>query len=63
MFLHLKVFVVTILFIYSFTKKRDIAINKKKEALLRDDVSLYRLEEDTLGYVLFIIRESTDKLS
>jgi hypothetical protein len=43
-------------------KKRDIAINKKKEALLRDEVSIYRLEENTLDYVLFIIRELTDKL-
>ena len=25
-------------------KKRDIAINKKKEALLKDEVSIYRLE-------------------
>jgi hypothetical protein len=37
-------------------EKRDIAINKKKEALLRDEVSIYRLEENTLDYVLFIIR-------
>ena len=40
-------------------KKRDIAINKKKEALLRDEVSVYRLEENTLDYVLFIICELT----
>ena len=33
-------------------KKRDIAINKKKEALLRDEVSVYRLEENTLDYIL-----------
>ena len=37
-------------------KKRDIAINKKKKALLRDEVSIYRLEENTVDYVLFIIR-------
>jgi hypothetical protein len=43
-------------------KKRDIAINKKKKALLRDEVSFYRLEENTLDYVLFIIRECTGKL-
>ena len=43
-------------------KKRDIVINKKKEALLRDEVSIYRLEENTLDYVLFIIREVTGKL-
>ncbi len=42
-------------------KKRDIAINKKKEALLRDEVSVYRLEENTLDYVLFRIRELTGK--
>ena len=43
-------------------KKRDIAINKKKTALLKDEVSVYRLEENTLEYVLFIIRELTGKL-
>ena len=43
-------------------KKRDIAINKKKKALLRDEVSIYRLEENTLDYILFIIREFTGKL-
>jgi hypothetical protein len=43
-------------------KKREIAINKKKEALLRDELSIYRLEENTLDYVLFIIREFTGKL-
>ena len=41
-------------------KKRDIAINKKNKALLRDEVSVYRLEENTLDYILFIIRELTD---
>jgi hypothetical protein len=43
-------------------KKRDIAINKKKEALLKDEVSIYRLEENTLDYILFIIRELAGKL-
>jgi hypothetical protein len=43
-------------------KKREIAINKKNKALLRDEVSIYRLEETTLDYILFIIRESTGKL-
>jgi hypothetical protein len=43
-------------------KKRDIAINKKNKALLRDEVSIYRLEENTLDYILFIIRELTGKL-
>ena len=43
-------------------KKRDIAINKKKNALLKDEVSIYRLEENTIDYILFIIREGTDKL-
>ena len=38
-------------------KKREVAINKKKEALLKDEVSIYRLEENTLDYILFIIRE------
>ena len=40
-------------------KKRDIAIHKKKKALFKDDVSLHRLEEDTIDYVLFRIRELT----
>jgi hypothetical protein len=43
-------------------KKREVAINKKNKALLRDEVSIYRLEETTLDYILFIIRESTGKL-
>ena len=38
-------------------KKRDIAINKKKKALLKDEVSIYRLEENTIDYILFRIRE------
>ena len=38
-------------------KKRDIAINKKKKALLKEKVSIYRLEENTLDYILFRIRE------
>ena len=44
-------------------KKRDIAINKKKKALLKDDVSKYGEEEDSIDYVLFIIREVTGKLN
>src|SRR5215218_10310713 len=43
-------------------KKRDIAIHKKKQALFKDDVSMYRLEEDTIDYVLFRISELTGKL-
>ena len=43
-------------------KKREIAISKKKKALLKDEVSIYRLEENTLDYVLFRIRELTGKL-
>ena len=48
--------------IEELNKKRDIAINKKEKALLRDEVSIYRLEENTLDYILFIIREFTGKL-
>jgi phosphoglycerate-specific signal transduction histidine kinase len=43
-------------------KKRKIAIHKKRQALLKDEVSMYRLEEDTIDYVLFRIREMTGKL-
>jgi hypothetical protein len=42
--------------------KKDIAIHKKKQALFKDDVSIYRLEEDAIDYVLFRIRELTGKL-
>ena len=48
--------------IQELDKKRDIAINKKNKALLKDEVSIHRLGENTLDYVLFIIREVTDKL-
>ena len=40
-------------------KKREITINKKNNALLKDEVSIYRLEENTLDYILFRIRELT----
>ena len=43
-------------------KKRDIAINKKKKALLKDEVWKYGREEDTIDYVLFRIRELTGRL-
>ena len=43
-------------------KKRDITINKKRQALLTDEVYMDRLEEITLDYVLFIIPELTGKL-
>ena len=42
-------------------KEIDIAIHKKKQAQLKDEVSMYRLEEDTIDYVLFRIREFTGK--
>jgi hypothetical protein len=44
-------------------KQRKIAITKKQKAILKDEVSIYRLEENTMDYVLFIIRESTGKLN
>jgi len=43
-------------------KKRDIAIRKKHQALLKDEVWKYSEEEDTIDYVLFRIREMTGKL-
>jgi hypothetical protein len=43
-------------------KKRDIAITKKKQALLKDEVWKYGGEEDTIDYVLFRIREMTGRL-
>jgi hypothetical protein len=43
-------------------KKRDIAINKKKKAQLKDEVWKYGEVEDTIDYVLFRIRELTGRL-
>jgi hypothetical protein len=43
-------------------KKRDIAINKMKKALLKDEVLKYSEEEDTIDYIIFLIREGTGKL-
>ena len=43
-------------------KKREIAINKKKQALLKDEVWKYSAEENTIDYILFTIRELTGKL-
>jgi hypothetical protein len=43
-------------------KKRKIAINKKEKSILKDEVLEYGEEEDTIDYVLFIIRELTGKL-
>ena len=45
--------------IQELNKKRKIAINKKQKTLLKDEVSIYRLEEGTIDYVLFIIRKMT----
>ena len=41
--------------------KRDIAMSKKKDADLKDEMLRYRLEEDALDYVLFVIRDFTDR--
>jgi hypothetical protein len=38
-------------------KKREVVINKKKKTLLKDEVLEYGEEEDTMDYILFIIRE------
>src|SRR5215204_6175664 len=43
-------------------KKRDITIHKKRQALLKDEVSMYRLEEAIIDYVLFKLRELTGRL-
>ena len=42
--------------------KRNVAINKKKRAILKDETWKYSEEEDVLDYILFIIREGTGKL-
>ena len=43
-------------------KKRNIAIHKMKKAMLKDEVSMYRLEEATIDNVLFRVRELTGRL-
>jgi hypothetical protein len=43
-------------------KKRKIVIHKMKKAMLKDEVSMYRLQETTLDYVLFKIRELTGRV-
>ena len=43
--------------------KRNVAINKKKRAILRDDTWKYSEEEDILDYILFVILEGTGKLN
>ena len=43
-------------------KKREIAINKKQKAVLKDEMLKYSEEEDVLDYILFLIREGTGKL-
>jgi hypothetical protein len=43
-------------------KKREIALNKKKKAILKDEVLKYGEEEDTIDYILFIIYKSTGKV-
>ena len=48
--------------IEELAKKRDTDIHKKKQGQLKDEVSMNRLEEDTIDYVLFKIRELTGRL-
>ena len=45
--------------IEELNKQRKIAITKKQKAILKDEVLEYEEEEDTIDYILFIIREST----
>ena len=42
--------------------KRNVAINKKKRAILKDETWKYSEEENTIDYVLFLINEGTGKL-
>ena len=43
-------------------RQRDVVINKKKKAILKDETWKYSEEEDVLDYILFLIHESTGKL-
>ena len=49
--------------IEELNKKRKTAINKKEEAILKDETWKYSEEEDILDYILFLIHEGTDKLN
>ena len=48
--------------IQELNKKRNVAINKKKRAILKDETWKYSEEEDVLDYILFLIHEGTGKL-
>ena len=43
--------------------KRKIAITKKQKTILKDEMLEYGEEEDTIDYILFLIREGTGKLN
>ncbi|HEY6588387.1 MAG TPA: hypothetical protein VIY98_08850 [Nitrososphaeraceae archaeon] len=43
-------------------KKREVVRNKKNKAHPKDEVSIYRLEKNTIDYIFFKIREFTGKL-
>ena len=43
--------------------KRNVAINKKKRAIQKDEVLEYGEEEDVIDYILFLIQEGTGKLN
>jgi len=49
--------------IQELNKKRKIAINKKEEAILKDETWKYSEDEDTIDYILFIINRSCFNLS
>ena len=48
--------------IEELNKKRKIAITKKQKTILKDEMLEYGEEEDTIDYILFLIREGTGKL-
>ena len=48
--------------IQELDNKRNVAINKKERAILKDETWKYSEEEDVLDYILFLILEGTGKL-
>ncbi len=48
--------------IEELNNKRKIAITKKQKTILKDEMLEYGEEEDTIDYILFIIREGTGTL-
>ena len=54
--------VIIIDIIQEINKKKKNIYKHKRKAIIKDEVLEYGEEEDTIDYILFLIRESTGKL-